>query len=161
MKSCLIFMNFRIMILRKINFDIIWWSLMLQLLYICQYSSDIWFFKLCFYECCYSCFECLNRYSMHISVNVLTSWNSHYFFIWCVLQYWKYLIVRPNNIYFLIYLVSFGWTYVTRDLLCYGCWGNYYFLLFLYVFLYFVSITICCTTLCDFLRFITCVFFYY
>ncbi len=51
---CLFIMNFRMMILQKINFDIIW----CLLLYICQYSSDhliswaslLWIFYSCYYS---------------------------------------------------------------------------------------------------------------
>ena len=49
---CLFIMNFRMMILQKINFDIIW----CLLLYICQYSSDHLILELRFYECCHSCY---------------------------------------------------------------------------------------------------------
>ena len=53
--SSLILMNFEIMILRKISFDIIWYSVIFAAILYCQYSYDHLICWTWFYECCHSC----------------------------------------------------------------------------------------------------------
>ncbi len=73
--NCLFSMNFGIMILRKINFDIIWYSVIFAATLYCQYSSDhlicwtsfLWMLSFLFMLYTYMIFEMLNSRKINFS----------------------------------------------------------------------------------------------